>query len=94
MGLNARRCAAKPLTPVRYEEVIRSIFYLPSYVALAKGYFKDEGLDVSMKTAWGSDKGVAALLSGTADIVLVGPETTVYIQNQEFAGEGEGHLPV
>jgi NitT/TauT family transport system substrate-binding protein len=73
----------KPLIKVRYDEVIRSIFYLPSYVALAKGFFKDEGLDVSMKTAWGSDKGMAALLSGTADIALVGPETAVYIQNGE-----------
>jgi len=73
----------KGLTPVRYEEVIRSVFYLPSYVAFAKGYFKEEGLDVSMKTSWGSDKGTAALLSGNADIVLVGPETAVYIQKGE-----------
>lgn len=86
VGLNAVSAMAAPakqLIPLKYEEVIRSIFYLPSYVALAKGYFKDEGLDVSMKTSWGSDKGVAALLSGTADVVLVGPETTVYIQNQD-----------
>jgi len=74
---------AKELIPVRYEEVIRSVFYLPSYVALSKGYFKDEGLDVTMKTSWGSDKGTAALLSGNADIVLVGPETAVYIQKGE-----------
>lgn len=74
---------AASLTPVKYEEVIRSVFYLPSYVAFAKGFFKDEGLDVSMKTSWGSDKGTAALLSGNADIVLVGPETAVYIQKGE-----------
>ena len=74
---------AKKLTSVRYEEVIRSVFYLPSYVAMSKGFFKDEGLDVSMKTSWGSDKGTAALLSGNADIVLVGPETAVYIQRGE-----------
>lgn len=74
---------AQTLTPVRYEEVIRSVFYLPSYVALSKGYFKAEGLDVIMKTSWGSDKGIAALLSHNADIVLVGPETAVYIQNGE-----------
>jgi len=50
---------------------------------LSKGFFKDEGLDVTMKTSWGSDKGTAALLSGNADIVLVGPETAVYIQKGE-----------
>ena len=74
---------ARELITVKYEEVIRSVFYLPSYVALSKGYFKDEGLDVSLKTSWGSDKGTAALLSGNADIVLVGPETAVYIQKGE-----------
>lgn len=79
----SQRADAKDLIPVRYEEVIRSVFYLPSYVALSKGFFKDEGLDVSMKTSWGSDKGTAALLSGNADIVLVGPETAVYIQKGE-----------
>jgi NitT/TauT family transport system substrate-binding protein len=78
-----QKADAKDLVPVRYEEVIRSVFYLPSYVALSKGFFKDEGLDVSMKTSWGSDKGTAALLSGNADIVLVGPETAVYIQKGE-----------
>ena len=71
----AQKADAQTLVKVRYEEVIRSVFYLPSYIALSKGFFKDEGLDVSMKTSWGSDKGTAALLSGTADIVLVGPET-------------------
>ena len=81
--LSNQPAEAKKLTPVRYEEVIRSVFYLPSYVALSKGFFKDEGLDVSMKTSWGSDKGTAALLSGNADIVLVGPETAVYIQRGE-----------
>lgn len=81
-GLNVD-ASAKDLTPVKYEEVIRSVFYLPSYVALSKGYFRDEGLDVSVKTSWGSDKGTAALLSGNADIVLVGPETAIYIQKGE-----------
>jgi NitT/TauT family transport system substrate-binding protein len=82
-GTGQAAAQAKPLTPVRYEEVIRSIFYLPSYLALTEGYFKQEGLDVSMKTSWGSDKGTAALLSGSADIALIGPETSVYIKNGE-----------
>ena len=68
---------------VRYEEVVRSILYVPAYVALSQGYFKDAGLDVQMKTSQGTDKGMAALLSGSADIVLIGPEATVYVQNSE-----------
>ncbi|MDI3328700.1 MAG: ABC transporter substrate-binding protein [Alicyclobacillaceae bacterium] len=70
------------LRTIRFSEVIRSIFYAPHYVALAKGFFREEGLQVDMVTAQGSDKGAAALLAGTADISLVGPETSVYVLNQ------------
>lgn len=68
---------------VRFTEVIHSIFYLPQYVAQAKGFFEDEGLEVVASTAQGSDRGVAALLAGTADIAMVGPETTVFVYNQD-----------
>ena len=57
------------------------MFYLPKYVALAKGFFKEEGLDIDMTTAWGGDKGTAMLLTGKVDIVLQGPETAIYIEN-------------
>lgn len=75
--------ASKAPTKVRYEEVVRSVLYVPAYVALTQGYFKEAGLDVQMKTSQGTDKGMAALLSGSADIVLIGPEATVYVQNSE-----------
>lgn len=74
--------AATPIK-VRYQEVVRSILYMPMYVALNQGYFKDEGLDVSLRTSQGTDKGMAALLSGGADIVLIGPEASVYVDNSE-----------
>ncbi|MBE3552518.1 MAG: ABC transporter substrate-binding protein [Kyrpidia tusciae] len=67
---------------IRFSEVIRSIFYAPHYVALANGFFQQQGLNVDMVTSQGSDKGAAALLAGTADISLIGPETSVYIYNQ------------
>jgi NitT/TauT family transport system substrate-binding protein len=73
----------KELVTVKFSEVIRSIFYAPHYVAISKGYFKEQGLNVDMNTAQGSDKGAAALIAGTADISLVGPETTIYIYNQK-----------
>lgn len=69
------------LTKVRYSEVIRSLMYVPTYIALAKGFFRDEGLDVTMQTAQGTDKATAALLSGSADIALVGPEAAIYVYN-------------
>ena len=82
LGLAASAQAQSP-TKVRYEEVVRSVLYLPVYVALNQGHFKEAGLDVSLKTSQGTDKGMAALLSGSADIVLIGPEASVYVANSE-----------
>ena len=70
------------LINVRFSEVIHSIFYAPHYVAMGKGFFKGEGLHVDMVTSQGSDKGAAALLAGTADISLIGPETSVFVHNE------------
>ncbi|AJY76471.1 ABC transporter substrate-binding protein [Paenibacillus beijingensis] len=75
--------APQEITTVKFSEVIRSIFYAPHYVAMSKGFFEEEGLNVDMNTSQGSDKGAAALLAGTADISLVGPETAIFIHNQE-----------
>lgn len=68
---------------VKFSEVIRSIFYAPHYIAMSQGFFEEEGLEIDMTTSQGSDKGAAALVAGTADISLVGPETAIYIFNQE-----------
>jgi NitT/TauT family transport system substrate-binding protein len=73
----------KPPVKIRYNEVVRSILYAPAYVAIAKGYFTEAGLDVTMATAQGGDKSMAALLSGGADIALMGPETAVYVLNSD-----------
>ena len=81
----APRALAQPKPPVkiRYNEVVRSILYAPAYVAIAKGFFTEAGLDVSMTTAQGGDKSMAALLSGGADLALMGPETAVYVLNSD-----------
>ncbi|WBL14213.1 ABC transporter substrate-binding protein [Sutcliffiella sp. NC1] len=67
---------------VRVAEVTRSIFYAPQYVAIEKGFFEEEGLDVQLTTAWGGDKTMTALLSNGADIALVGSETSIYVYAQ------------
>ena len=43
----------KTLTKVTLNEVAHSIFYAPQYVAIEKGYFKDEGLDLTLVTGFG-----------------------------------------
>ncbi|WP_438502699.1 ABC transporter substrate-binding protein [Alteribacter natronophilus] len=67
---------------VRVAEVTRSIFYAPQYVAISEGFFEDEGLDVELTTTWGGDQTMTALLSGGADIALVGAETSIYVYAQ------------
>ncbi len=70
------------LETVRVAEVTRSIFYTPQYVALEKGLFEDEGLDIKLETTWGGDKTMTALLSDSSDIALVGSETSIYVYAQ------------
>jgi len=77
------RAQGKAAVKVRYNEVVRSILYTPAYVALSKGFFAERGLDVTMTTAQGGDKSMAALLGNSADIALIGPETAIYVLNSE-----------
>ncbi len=70
------------LTKVTLNEVAHSIFYAPQYVAIEKGYFKDEGIDITLETGFGADKTMTALLSGNADIGFMGSESTIYTYAQ------------
>lgn len=71
-------CGANNDNKIRLNEVTHSIFYAPLYVALNNGYFEDEGLEVTLESATGSDASMTALISNSADIVLIGPEQVVY----------------
>ena len=66
------------LTKVTLNEVAHSIFYAPQYVAIEEGYFKDEGLDLTLVTGFGADKTMTAVISGEADIGVMGAEASVY----------------
>jgi len=72
----------KELRVVNLNEVTRSVFYAPLYVAISNGYMEEEGLEIEIVTGGGSDKSMTALLSGEADIALMGPETGIYVTNQ------------
>lgn len=63
-------------------EVAHSIFYAPQYVAIEKGYFAQEGIDLVLETGFGADKTMTAVLSGDADIGFMGPEATIYQYQQ------------
>jgi NitT/TauT family transport system substrate-binding protein len=74
---------AKEKTPLKLAEVTRSIFYAPQYVAIEKGFFEEEGLDIELQTTWGGDKTMTSLLSDGADVALVGSETSIYVYAQD-----------
>lgn len=56
------------MTTIRLNEVTRSVFYSPQYVAIANGYFEEEGLNIEITTGQGADKVMTAVLAGQSDI--------------------------
>ena len=71
----------KKLQKVTLNEVAHSIFYAPMYVAIEEGYFREEGIDLTLVTGFGADKTVTAVLAGEADIGFMGSESTIYTKN-------------
>jgi len=84
MALFLCACSADSsgLRTVTLNEVTRSVFYAPLYAACSMGFFEEEGLQVDIVTGGGSDASMTALLSGEADVALMGPETGIYVVNQ------------
>lgn len=70
------------LEKVTLNEVAHSVFYAPMYVAIEEGYFKDEGIDLDLKTGFGADKTMTAVLSGDADVGFMGSEASIYTYNE------------
>ncbi len=79
---------------VRLNEVTHSVFYAPLYVAIENGFFEEEKLKIELTNGGGADNSMTAVLSGTADIGLMGPETVIYVyaQNKKDAPKVFGQL--
>ncbi|WP_244833645.1 ABC transporter substrate-binding protein [Clostridium sp. BJN0001] len=78
----SNRNESNNLTTVRLNEVTRSIFYAPMYIAIHRGYFEDNGIEIDLQTGQGADKTMQAVMSKSADVGFCGPEQTIYINNQ------------
>lgn len=72
----------KETTKLTVAEVTHSIFYAPQYAAITEGFFDEEGIEIDLINTQGADKTMAALLSGEADIGLMGPEASIYVYNK------------
>lgn len=70
------------LSTIRVNEVTRSVFYAPQYVAINNGFFKNHGMEVELSTGQGADAVMTAVLSNSCDIGFAGPEASIYVYNE------------
>lgn len=75
-------CDKKDDNTIRLCEVTHSLFYTPQYVAMALGYFEEEGLKVEISNGGGADNVMTALLTGETDVGLMGCEANIYVYLQ------------
>jgi NitT/TauT family transport system substrate-binding protein len=61
---------------VTISQAFQSMLYLPLYVAIDKGFFKDQGLSVIKETAGSPTAALSSVLSGSSQFSIHGPEWT------------------
>ena len=66
---------------IKVNEVTRSVFYSPQYVAIAKNFFEDYGIEIELTTGQGADAVMTSILSNQCDIGFAGLEASIYVYN-------------
>ena len=79
---NNNPTTTQELKNIHVSEVTRSVFYSPQYVAIAAGYFEEEGLKIDLTTGQGADNVMTAVLSNQVEIGFAGPEASIYVYNE------------
>jgi NitT/TauT family transport system substrate-binding protein len=64
---------AKKLQPITIAQFGHVFLYMPLYVAVDKGFFKEQGLDVKLTSTGGDEKTFTAVLSGNAQFGVSDP---------------------
>lgn len=67
---------------IKVSEVTRSVFYAPQYVAIHNGYFKENGIEIDLTTAGGTDAVMTSVLAGQVEVGFGGPEASIYVYNE------------
>lgn len=67
---------------IKVNEVTRSVFYAPQYVAINKGFFEEKEINIELTTGQGADAVMTAVLSNQCDIGFAGPEASIYVYNE------------
>ena len=60
-----------------------SLYYLPLTLAERLGYFKEQGLNVTITDFGGGSKSLQSLIGGSADVVTGAYEHTIRMQSKE-----------
>ena len=79
---NSNTTLESNLKLLKVNEVTRSVFYAPQYVAISNGFFAEQGLEVELTTGQGADAVMTAVLSNQCDIGFAGPEASIYVYNE------------
>ena len=54
-------------------ENFRAVFYIPYYASIALGAYRDEGIEIELRTSSDASKTLASVLSGTGQVSWGGP---------------------
>lgn len=81
LGLSLALVAAGPAAAQAPKKVVvsqlfQSVMFLPLYVALDHGFFEKQGLAVTKQTSGSPNASLSAVIAGSADFSLHGPEWT------------------
>src|SRR5690606_12811324 len=74
---------------LRVTEAFRNLFYSPLYVAMGLGAFRDEDIEIDLRTRQPNEAMIRLLREGQADIVLTG-----IMRSLVGADAGEPDLPI
>ena len=80
--INQKNKNNQELKSIKVNEVTRSVFYAPQYVAINNGYFKENGMEIELTTGQGADAVMTAVLANQCDIGFAGPEASIYVYQE------------
>jgi len=80
----AQTVKAKPITIAQFGHVF---LYLPLYIAVKKGYFKEQGLDVRLVSTGGDEKTFTAVITGNAQFGVSDPTFTAIARERGQGGK-------
>lgn len=72
LGLGSPAAPAEAAQRIKITQAVESLIFTPTYVARAKGFFTEEGLEVEQIATGGGGPEVQSLIAGEADFAIAG----------------------